>query len=106
MIMTAYCGLAIIFVLHKIRRNTNELAEHSVTWMRRSRRSSSKRTYDDDLSLNPLPKPPEISHATIVVRRTIWYPVVIMFCNLINMIADIYLSVDGMHQLLFYFILF
>ncbi|RUS16925.1 hypothetical protein BC938DRAFT_476425 [Jimgerdemannia flammicorona] len=105
LVTSSYCALTIVIVLRKIKKNARELAKHAVTpWVPGSgRQNTSKMMDDEDTNLNTSPqKSAEISQATRIVRRVIWYPIVIICCNIINLISDVYLSVTACNVTTYY----
>jgi len=86
---TAYCIVAITAVLKKIRQSAKILA----TVQNSSTQATTKKLSEEERKLRK--KSREAKQANMVMKRVIWYPIVILGCNFINLVEDMSLSLTG-----------
>ncbi|RUS19744.1 hypothetical protein BC937DRAFT_87007 [Endogone sp. FLAS-F59071] len=91
-IATAYCIFAITVVLRKIQESADNLAK-----IQNSNQTPPRKLNKEERKLNQarLKKRKETKHANKVMKRVIWYPIVILGCNIINLVEDMSLSLTG-----------
>lgn len=97
LIATSYCFVVIVIVLLKIHKNAKDLANNSESAAQHKTASVRiGKLKENELSLNTIRrKNTEISQATLVVKKVIWYPTVIIVTNILNLAEDMNLSLDG-----------
>ncbi|RUS26078.1 hypothetical protein BC938DRAFT_471260 [Jimgerdemannia flammicorona] len=92
-IATLYSIVAILFVMYKIRCNAINLIgsiDDTWAWVRHDTPKLSSES-DPEPSL----RGNDVSRATMIVKRVIWYPVTLIVCNSLNLVNDLKIAATG-----------